>query len=426
MPTKVALTTETRYQLLLQISHKVRNTLDVDETLNLILDTLETVLDCDAVGIFILNRPSIYQVQQPTEGVIAGIARRGFDPIPVEEDRMLMLGEGISGYVIRTGETVIVSDVSQDPRYVVGRQQTRSEIGVPIIQDEQIIGALNVESDRFNAFDADDLDVLLFFADAAAISIEKAMLHRSLLQKQQLDEQLKIASAIQDRLIPDRAPNLPGYEIGGIYLPAFAIGGDYFDYISLADGRLGISLADVSGHGVPAALVMTAFRALLRTEVKNGNDSAGVCNRLNTLLPDFTGYDDFVTAVYGVLNPQDAVFSYTNCGHHPVLCVRVDGGIEQHKVGGPALSIYDRAQFEIGQIGLRKGDLLILYTDGLVELADSDGNEFGRKRLAETLVKLRTSAVNEILEGTIQAAKAFANAESIFDDIALLVVRRSD
>lgn len=424
MSTRVALTNETRYQLLLQISHEMRSTLDLDETLNLLLDTLETVLDCDAVGVFILNRPSIYQVQQPTGAIIAGIARRGFDLNPDEEDRMLMLGEGISGHVIRTGESVIVSDVSRDPRYVVGRQQTRSEITVPITQNEEIIGALNVESDQLDAFDTDDLDILLFFADAAAISIEKAMLHRSLLQKQYLDEQLKTAGAVQSRLIPDRAPTVPGYEIGGIYLPAFAIGGDYFDYIPLADGRLGISLADVCGHGVPAALVMSAFRALLRTEVRNGNDSAAVCTHLNSLLPDFTGYDDFVTAVYGVLNPQDAVFSYTNCGHHPVLCVRVDGAIEQYKVGGPALCIFEKPQFEVGQIGLRKNDLLVLYTDGLVELADSDGNEFGRTRLEETLVQIRTSTVDEILEGTIQAAKAFGGTEAIFDDIAMLVIKR--
>ena len=425
MPSKVALTDETKYQLLLQISHKVRNTLDVDEILNQLLDTLQSVLDCDAAGIFILNRASIYPLQQPTKAVIAGIVRRGFDPHPDEEDRMLMLGEGISGYVIRTGEPVIVPDVSQDPRYFVGRRQSRSEIAVPIIQDEQIIGALNVESDRLAAFNTDDLEVLRFFADATAISIEKAMLHRSLLQKQYLDEQLRIASAVQSRLIPDHAPDIPGYDIGGVCLSAFAIGGDYFDYIPLADDRLGIVLADVSGDGVPAALVMSAFRALLRTRAKDGTSPANACARMNALLPDLTGNDDFVTGVYGILEPQGGTFTYTNCGHPPLLCLRAEAGIEQYKAGGPALGVYEKPRFETGCIALRQGDLLVLYTDGLVEIEDSDGYAFGPKRLAETLMEQRCGTVKEILAGLIQAAKAFCEMEAFPDDITVLVIRRT-
>ncbi|MFO7662986.1 MAG: GAF domain-containing SpoIIE family protein phosphatase [Chloroflexota bacterium] len=425
MPSKVALTDETKYQLLLQISHKVRNTLDVDEILNQLLDTLQSVLDCNAAGIFILNRASIYPLQQPSKAVIAGIAWRGFDPHPDEEDRMLMLGEGISGYVIRTGEPVIVPDVSQDPRYFAGRRQTRSEIAVPIIQDEQIIGALNVESDRLDAFNTDDLDVLCFFADATAISIEKAMLHRSLLQKQYLDEQLRTASAVQSRLIPDHAPNIPGYDIGGICLSAFAIGGDYFDYIPLADDRLGIALADVSGDGVPAALVMSAFRALLRNGVNDGTNPASACARMNALLPDLTGYTDFVTAVYGILDPQTGTFTYTNCGHHPILCLRADAGIEQYKTGGPALGVYEETRFETGRIALRQGDRLILYTDGLVEIEDSDGNWFGPEQLAQTLMQHRSGTVKEILAEVIQAAKAFCEMEAFPDDVTVLVIRRT-
>lgn len=426
MPSKVALTGETKFQLLLQISQKVRNTLDLDEILNQLLDTLHSVIDYDAAGIFILNRASIFHLSQPTKAVIAGIVRRGFDSHPEEEDRMLMQGEGISGYVIRTGEPVIAPDVSQDPRYFPGRQQTRSEIAVPIIQDKQIIGALNVESDRLAAFSTDDLDILSFFADATAISIEKAMLHRSLLQKQLLDEQLKTAQAVQSRLIPDQAPDIPGYDIGGAYLPAFAIGGDYFDYIPLPDGRLGIVLADVSGDGVPAALIMSAFRALLRTQVKDGTAPASACACMNALLPDLTDYADFVTAVYGILEPQAGTFTYTNCGHPPLLFLRGDASVEQHKIGGPALGVYDEPPFETGHITLQHGEMIILYTDGLVEIADSEGNAFGPEQLAEVLIRQRSGIVSDILEGLIQAAKTFCEAESCQDDITLVVIRRSE
>ena len=250
------------------------------------------------------------------------------------------------------------------------------------------------------------------------------MLHRSLLQKQHLDEQLKIARAVQSRLIPHHAPEVPGYDISGACLSAFAIGGDSFDYIPLDGGRLGIALADVSGDGVPAALVMAAFRALLRTQAKGGTAPAAACGRVNALLPDFTGDADFVTAVYGILDPRDGTFTYTNCGHHPLLCLRADGRIEAHKTGGPALSVYEEARFETGVIALGQGDVMVLYTDGLVEIADAAGQLFGMDRLGDTLRQRKMGSAQEILAGLIEAARAFREAEEFADDVTALVVRR--
>lgn len=250
------------------------------------------------------------------------------------------------------------------------------------------------------------------------------MLHRSLLQKQHLDEQLKIARAVQSRLIPHHAPEVPGYDISGACLSAFAIGGDCFDYIPLDGGRLGIALADVSGDGVPAALVMAAFRALLRTQAKGGTAPAAACGRVNALLPDFTGEADFVTAVYGILDPRDGTFTYTNCGHHPLLCLRAGGRIEAHKTGGPALSVYEEAWYETGRIALAPGDVMVLYTDGLVEIADAAGELFGLERLADALRQRQAGSAPEILAGLIAAAQAFRQAEAFADDVTALVVRR--
>ena len=145
-----------------------------------------------------------------------------------------------------------------DPRYVVGRQRTRSEIAVPIIRNDRAIGALNLESDQLSAYDESDLEVLQFFADATAIAIEKAMLHRQILEKELIDKQLQLARDVQFQLFPGEPPRIPGYDIAGICIPSEEIGGDYFDFIKLPNRRLGITVADISGHGIAPALVMTA------------------------------------------------------------------------------------------------------------------------------------------------------------------------
>jgi phosphoserine phosphatase RsbU/P len=424
MSLKVVLTNQTKYELLLQISQKVRSTLDLDEILNLLLDTLQSIISCDAAGVFILNSESIIPQQLSTPVLIAGIARRGFDPHPEESDRMLMLGEGITGYVIRSGEEVNVPDVSKDDRYVIGRKSTRSEIAVPIFMNNQPIGAFDVESDQLNAFGQNDLEVLRFFADAAAISIEKAMLHRNLLEKQLMDEQLKTASAIQARLIPENAPKIPGYDISGIYIPADEIGGDYFDYIPLKDGELGIALADVSGHGVPAALVMSAFRALLRTHAQGSADPASTCRYINTLLPEISGDADFVTAIYGILDPRDGTFNHTNCGHHPILCMRANGEAERLKQSGPALGIFNEPIYENFKISLNRGDALIFFTDGIVESQNQEGETFGNKRLIEILNAIQDQSAQTMTSTVIQTVNEFCGKDIFMDDVTLLVVRR--
>jgi sigma-B regulation protein RsbU (phosphoserine phosphatase) len=424
MSVKVALTNQTKYELLLQISQKVRNTLDLDEILNLLLDTLLSTIEYDAAGIFILNTAGILPHQLPTKIRIAGIARRGFDPHPEESDPMLMLGKGITGFVIDSGREAIIPDVSKDDRYVIGRKTTRSEVALPIIMDGRAIGAFNVESDRINAFGRKDLDVLRFFADAAAISIEKAMLHRNLLEKQLMDQQMKTASAIQAQLIPDHAPRIPGYDISGTYIPADEIGGDYFDFIPLKDGRFGIVLADVSGHGVPAALVMSAFRALLRTQAQIDPDPASIFHHINSLLPEISGIADFVTGIYGILDPKNGSFIHTNCGHHPFLCLRADGHMENSEIGNPALGIFKNLALKNITITLNKGDSLIIYTDGIIESQDQKGETFGTARLSETISRFKDLSAEEMISKVIQAVDAFFDNDTFLDDVTLLILKK--
>lgn len=418
------LTPEEKYQLIREISHKVRDTLDLDEIMEHLLDAVKNVLDYDAAGIFVLNQDLVHARHESPREMIAGVSRRGFDPRPAEQDDMLMLGHGISGYVIHNNQSVVVPDVRLDPRYVQGRQKTLSEIAVPIILNERAIGALNLESDRLSTYTGDDVEVLHFFADAAAISLQKAMLHRQLLDQELIRKQLETAREVQSRLLPRSEPSLCGYDLAGICIPADQIGGDYFDYIPLTRKRLGLAIADVSGHGISSALVMTAFRALLRTRARGRLGPAQVARTINQLLPEFTGNNHFVTILYAILDAPSGMLTYTSCGHPPPLLLRAGGKVEQLDQHNTALGIFHNLHFTDAQVPLHPGDILVLYTDGATELTNRQGEAFGVPRLVQVIQENRTLAAAEMVRQVIDAAQAFAGSAGFLDDLTLVIVRR--
>ena len=202
------LTYEQKYHLLFELFQKIRDTLDLDEIMAHILDTIHTILPYDAAGIFALNHTLEMSDPLPARNLIASMYWRGYDPRPTDDD-MLTHGKGIIGHVIATGTSVVAPDVRQDRYYVEGRPPTLSEIAVPILRGERTIGALNLESDRLAAYNESDLEVLQFFADAAAIALEKAILHRQLLEKEMLDKQLDLAEDVQTHLLPTEITQHP-------------------------------------------------------------------------------------------------------------------------------------------------------------------------------------------------------------------------
>ena len=420
------LTAEMKYQLLLEISQKVRDTLDLDSILNQILDILQNILPYDAAGIFALKKDLMSLEYGPARHVIAGVARRGFKIVSPEGDPMLTEGKGIIGHVIQTGESLVEIDVSQNPLYVVGREETKSEIAVPIHLRNRVIGALNLESDHLGAYDEKDLEVLHFFADAASISIEKAMLHQQILEKELLEKQLETACEVQERLLPKGSPGIPGYDISGICIPAEEVGGDYFDYILLPYQQLGVGVADVSGHGIASALVMTAFRALLRTHAHSRSKPARIAREINRQLPEFTGDKHFVTALYMILKPADGHLELVSCGHPSPIILRTDGLVEFLDQRGPALGVFRDPDFPTELTQLDRGDLIALYTDGVVEVENQTGERFGLERLVMTLQQNQHLPIEVLVESVIQATKSFSSGSSYQDDFTLVLVKRMD
>ncbi len=423
MPPAPTLSPEAKYRLLLKLSQEIGRSLDLQEVLAYLLEAVRTAVQFDAAGVFVLNR--IVPLGQDTGGLlIAGMAAVGFDDLPRDDDPMLRQGKGIIGHVIATGQTVIAPDVRLDPYYVEGKASTRSEIAVPIVSGGAVIGALNLESDTLDAFSDADVEYLEFFAVAAAISIEKAVVHREMLEKERIEQQLRIARQVQAALLPAADPAVPGYDIAGTNVPTWEIGGDYYDYLPQPDGRLGVVIADVSGKGVPAALIMATFRAALRAQRVRDVALDGIADRLNRILLDSMDTARFVTAFYGLLDPASGELGFSNCGHNPPILLRGAGPRETLPSGGPALGMWREACFATGSVALRPGDILVLYTDGVIEAMNGSGEMFGVDRLERVIASRRHDAARDLVEAVVDATRAFAGRSTYEDDFTLVVVKR--
>lgn len=417
------LTYEQKYQLLFGLFQKIRDTLDLDEIMAHLLDTIDTILPYDAAGIFVLNRAMAYGRGAPPKNMIAGMCVRGFDLQPANDD-MLMHGKGIIGHVIFSGTSLIAPDVRRNQHYIAGRPETLSEIAVPILQNECTIGALNLESDRLAAYDTADLEVLQFFADAAAIALEKALLHRQLLEKELLDKQLSLARDVQMHLLPQAAPRVPGYDIAGVCIPTEEIGGDYYDFLPLPHGKLGLVVADVSGHGIAAALAMSAFRVLLRTHAQGKLSLEKIARAINQELPESTGGRHFITMVYGVLDPGKDALTLVSCGHPSPCLLHQDSTCDFVSINGPAFGIYQNVSYQPAQVALSQDDILLMYTDGVVEIENQAGEAFGMARLAKLVRDNRDLNAADLIQRVIDATRAFSGSELYLDDFTLVIAKR--
>jgi sigma-B regulation protein RsbU (phosphoserine phosphatase) len=268
----MGLTVTDKLRLLLDITKKISSSLDLQEVLNLVMETLDSLIPYDAAGIYIIkcDKRRGVEADAPEQACVFHTeAVRGYDIDELMELRLKM-GEGIIGHVALTGEPVISPDVRNDPRYINAREETRSEMVAPIISNNEVIGVFDLESDQLNSYTDDDLQVLLLLASQVAIIIEKVMLHEQLIEKKRLEGQLEVAREVQLELLPAADPQLEGFDICAYNFSTEEVSGDYYDWVSIYEDQIGLVIADVSGKGVPAALLMAFLRASLRAAIHIG------------------------------------------------------------------------------------------------------------------------------------------------------------
>lgn len=401
--------------LLYEVGKKLSGTLNLDEVLRAIMDSLKQVVSYDAGGVFLID---------PKEKRMQSVFVVGYEA-EFEDKLQLKIGQGLIGHVAGTGVAVNVPDVSKDPYYINAHPSIKSELVVPIKEGERVIGVLNLESDQYNAYDDRAVSLVSAFASQAAISLERARLHQSLLDKRQLDEQLNIAREIQRSFLPEKNPVVQGYDVCGKNISSGQVGGDYYDFIRIVEGHLGVAIGDVSGKGMPAALIMASFRASLIAEIRNNYSIRTICQKVNSLLWESLEPGNFVTAVYGVLDARHHIFTFSNCGHNLPILLRASGEVEYLREGGPVLGVTLESKYEERAVVLNAGDIVVLYTDGVSEVFDSSGVEFGLERLIGIIKQNRHKTAEQIQDAIYQAALGFADQGHLFDDLTMIVIKRN-
>ncbi|HEX5875818.1 MAG TPA: GAF domain-containing SpoIIE family protein phosphatase, partial [Pyrinomonadaceae bacterium] len=379
------LTTVDKLRMLLDITKKISRSLDLQEVLNLVMDTLDSLIPYDAAGIFILqclDRDQVPEGEEPCTFKAESV--RGYD-IDELSGLHLKLGEGFIGSVALSATPMISGDVRDDPIYINARDRTRSEMVAPIISNDEVIGVFDLESDELNAYSNDDLDVLMLLASQVAIIIEKVMLHEQMIETKRLQGQLEVARQVQLELLPPRDPELPGYDISAYNYPSEEVSGDYYDWVRIYDDEIGIVIADVAGKGVPAAILMAFLRASLRAATHIGYATNISMAKVNYLLWESIERNQFVTAFHGILDASNRTLSYSNAGHNPPVLLKANGELQIIEHGELPLGMFSETRYHEYHLLIEPGDVLVLYTDGVTEALSPEGEEFGRDRLVQAV-----------------------------------------
>lgn len=318
-----------------------------------------------------------------------------------------------------------VADMATDPRVQYPQESVRegivSMLSAGMRYKGKAIGVLRVYTEKKQAFSPLKIDLLKAVAAQAAAAIENARLLNESVQAAALEKQLQMAADVQHRMIPQNPPQLPGVDLASVYVPCFELGGDFFDFIPLPDDNLGIAIADVSGKGVPASLIMASVRAFLRAQVDNVYYLYEVVRRINLMLCRDTKLGEFVTLFYGVLDAKNLRFTYTNAGHMPVLVLR-EGKVIELAGDNMVLGVNPEEPYKQFLMDLKKGDLLLFYTDGLTDAANFAGERFGRQRVVESFQKGGATA-DLVAQNILWELRKFVGLAKRTDDVTMIVAR---
>ncbi|HEX3553173.1 MAG TPA: SpoIIE family protein phosphatase [Thermoanaerobaculia bacterium] len=301
-------------------------------------------------------------------------------------------------------------------------------LGVPIEVESGRRGLLVVgdkESRRgVGPFLASDRRTLSLFANQAALALENARLHLQALEKERLEREMSLASEIQRQILPKGAPSVPGFDLVGWYRPARQVGGDYYDLFPVRGGRIGLVVGDVSGKGMPAALMVSTLHSALRLLFDHLEFGPVLLERLNRHIVESSASNKFITMLLAEMDPRTGVLHYMNAGHNPGILLRHDGSVDQLGAGGLPLGLMPAARFQSRALTLEPGDLLCIYTDGITEAESLAEEEFGMGRLIDLLRRERHRPLQELVETIPQLVGEHSQGLPQGDDQTLVLMRR--
>jgi serine phosphatase RsbU (regulator of sigma subunit) len=417
-----------RSALLYRLAQTFNSSLDLDEVLNRVIDEVIAAIGAER-GFVMLVGP---------DGELGFRVARGLDQTTIEEPEF-QISRGVVERVAREGLPILTSDAQEDRRIStrasVMNLKLRSILCVPLHIRDVTIGVIYTDNRlKTGAFSQDDLDLLSAIASSAAIAIENARLYQVAVEKGRMERELQVAYQVQAGLLPRSVPQLDGWEFAASWQPAREVAGDFYDFIPLVTGEIGLVIADVVDKGIPAALNMAFTRSVVRASLDGAPSPAEGIARANHLICADSTYGFFVTLFYAQLDPRSGVLSCVNAGHNPPLVCRQgeEPGLPGERsrltkliFNGMPLGVEPEATYEQNIVKLEQGDLMLFYTDGVTEAVNASGEYFDTGRLERFLISHCEDSAGEILSALEAELSAFVGPGERSDDVTMLAVRRS-
>jgi sigma-B regulation protein RsbU (phosphoserine phosphatase) len=408
-----------KFDQIVEAAKIVNSTLDLEHLLAIILETALRIVDGD--------RGTVYLIDRKKRELWSKVLK-GKEMVEIR----LPLSKGIAGHVASTGEVVNIRNAYDDVRFnaAVDKRSgyvTRTVLCMPMRnKDGVIIGVFQLLNKRSGEFTQDDVDFIDALSIHASLAIENARLYEQEREKLRMEKELFAAREVISSLLPDHVPRLPGFDFASYSQPARVVGGDYFDFITMENGLCGICLGDVSGKGLPAALLMASAQATVRSQALTLPSPGASLARSNNLLFQSTDAEKFVTLFLGILDPATRRLTYCNAGHqYPILLSPHRKEPLYLKTGGIMLGMIEQLPYEEETVELASDDVLLVVSDGITEAMNLHGEQFGEQRLEGVIRNHAAETAAEIVEAIVDAVAAHTESAEQMDDMTILAMKRT-
>jgi sigma-B regulation protein RsbU (phosphoserine phosphatase) len=399
--------------LLNEIARELTSILNVDELLKRIAELLSRLIDYQMF--------SILMVDAAGEKLQHRFSLRFQENIQLKHD--VPLGDGLVGYAARHRQAVLVPDVSKDPRYILLNPETRSELAVPLIYKDKVIGVLDLEHTKRGFFTDDHNRTVTTLAAQVAIALENARLYEEIArQEKRLERDLSLARELQFRLLPHSLPKLPNLEVAAKFAPARAIGGDLYDFVNYSLDQMGMVIGDVSGKGAPAAIYAALVSGILRSHAPIEPGPAEMLRAVNFSLGERRIEGQFVSLIYAVWDDRNRSLKIANSGlPRPLYCH--EGKIEVIEATGLPLGLFDDAEYDEFTFKAKPGDMFVFFSDGILDARNKAGDMFGRHRTEAIITGCADISADCVVKSLFKAVTEHAAGEEAFDDETVVAIK---
>lgn len=396
-----------------EIGKETTSILDLDELLTRLAEIVKRMIDYDSFGILLVD---------DKEGDL--VLRKAVCFGPIKEKTRIKIGEGLTGSAVVTKKTILVGDVLEDRRYVQAVPGTRSELVVPLIYKDKVVGVFDLESPHLNRFTQEHVTILDPLASQVAIAIENARLVEEIRRNEhRLSKELSIARRVQDGLFPEETPRGDGWEAAARFLPALELGGDLYDFYDLGEGKIGLAVGDVSGKGVPAALYGAFASGAVRARAFERHPPGGLLARVNRTLRRRGVEGLYCTLTYALFDFRSRKLVLANSGSpYPIHYKASTGACELIELAGLPLGTFDGSEYEERSRDLERGDILVFHSDGVAE-AYNRKEEYGADRLKDLITSSADVAADTLAERIADDLRAFQGTTPQSDDATFVVVK---